>query len=161
MKIFDQFTGSDEDKLTPREELANLRSFILSKENNLLFARLTDTLNVLQNRAQMMLSLITITLTISGFSGPQIARSSTIASISIMAGITFVLLSAIVLLAGPLRLTWVTKIRYENDDQVLLRLIIMRNTRTKRFYLASVLLVIGLVSYVSSVVAYLFIGAPK
>lgn len=149
------------DNLSPQEELFNLRQFILDSNNNLLFSRLTDTLNQLQNRAQMLLSLITITLTISGFSGPQIARSDALARYSIIAGITFVLLSAIILLSGPLRLTWVTKIKWENDDQVLIRLIKIRNKRTKRFYLASVLLVIGLFSYVTSVITYLSIGAPK
>lgn len=161
MNIFSRFFDNEEDKLTPKEELDNLRQFILDSQNNLLFTRLTDTLNQLQSRAQMLLSLITITLTISGFSGPQIARSDSLAKYSIIVGITFVLMSAIVLLSGPLRLTWVTKIKWENDDQVLIRLIKIRNKRTQRFYLASVLLVIGLLSYVTSVVTYLSIGAPK
>lgn len=156
--MFNPFNNQEEDNLSPQEELANLKNFIMDEQNNLLYTRLTDSLDVLQVRSQMLLSLITIALTITGFSGPQIARSSDIAKVAIIIGLVLVLTSAFILMSGPLKMTWVTRIKYENHDQVLIRLIKLRNKRTLRFYIASFCLVIGLISYVTSVVTFLSTG---
>ena len=157
LKLFNKLT-TDEDKLMPEEELANLKSFVLDEQNNLLYNRLISSLDVLQSRSQMLLSLVTISLTITGFSGPQIARSSGLARDAIIVGLIFVLMSAFILLFGPLRLSWVTRINYEDSDQVLLRLIRARNKRTARFHAAGIVLVIGLISYTTSVIAFLMTG---
>lgn len=90
--------------LSPAEELEYLKTIYGENQAEKLFAQLTDSFNVIQNRAQMLLSLITITLTITGFSGPKIAESSLFARLSIAFGLAFVLLSALILMAGPLRL---------------------------------------------------------
>ncbi len=158
--MFNIFNNQDEDNLSPQEELANLKHFVMDDQNNILYSRLTDALDVLQVRSQMLLSLITIALTITGFSGPQIARSGELARVAIIVGLVLVLTSAFILMTGPLRMIWVTRIKYENHDQILLRLIRMRNKRTTRFYIASFALVVGLISYVTSVVAFLFSAVP-
>ena len=103
--MFNLFNNQEEDNLSPQEELANLKNFIMDEQNNLLYTRLTDSLDVLQVRSQMLLSLITIALTITGFSGPQIARSSDIAKVAIIIGLVLVLTSAFILMSGPLKIT--------------------------------------------------------
>jgi hypothetical protein len=149
---------SDRDTLSPQEELDFLQEIYGQNREDRLIEILTDAFNVLQNRAQMLLSLITITLTITGFSGPQIAQSSLLGRVAIICGLFFVLLSALVLMAGPLRLTWCTRRREENIEQSLVKLIVQRNRRTDRYHLAAVLLVIGLIGYVGSVISFLAAG---
>ncbi|MEN8173967.1 MAG: hypothetical protein ABFS03_13935 [Chloroflexota bacterium] len=149
---------SKTDKLSPTEELNQLKVIYGENQIDKLYSVLTDSFNVLQNRAQMLLSLITITLTITGFSGPQIAKSSVTARISIAIGLGFVLLSALILMAGPLRLSWCTRLRSSDIDQSLIKLIDQRNLRTRRYHAASVSLVVGLIGYVTSVIGFLITG---
>lgn len=147
-----------EQKLTPAEELEYLKEIYGEENRHTLFTTITDSFNVLQNRAQMLLSLITITLTITGFSGPSIAETGTVARVAIAVGLGFVLLSALVLMAGPLRLNWGTRSRDGGMDQSLIQLIKQRNLRTRRYHLASASLVIGLIGYVTSVITFLMSG---
>jgi hypothetical protein len=144
--------------LTPAEELEYLKTIYGDNQAEKLFTLLTDSFNVIQNRAQMLLSLITITLTITGFSGPRIAESSLFARLSIAIGLGFVLLSALILMAGPLRLNWCTRSRSKSLDQSLIKLIEQRNFRTERYHLASIALVVGLIGYVTSVISFLILG---
>lgn len=150
---------SGNQRLTPSEELDYLKEIYGTGQGDALFSSITDSFNVLQNRAQMLLSLITITLTITGFSGPSIARSSVVALVSIGCGLVFVLFSALILMAGPLRLTWGTRTRSDSMDQSLIRLIKQRNLRTRRYHFASAILVLGLIGYVTSVITYLVSGS--
>ena len=149
---------SHAETLTPDQELDFLKQIYGSDRADKLIEILTDSFNVLQNRAQMLLSLITITLTITGFSGPRIAESSLVARISIAFGLAFVLISALILMAGPLRINWCTRSKSVDIDQTLVKLIVQRNTRTNRYHLASITLVIGLIGYVSSVISFLISG---
>jgi len=149
---------SHAETLTPDQELDFLKQIYGSDRSDKLIEILTDSFNVLQNRAQMLLSLITITLTITGFSGPRIAESSLVARISIAFGLAFVLISALILMAGPLRINWCTRSKSVDIDQTLVKLIVQRNTRTNRYHLASIALVIGLIGYVSSVISFLISG---
>ncbi len=149
---------SDAETLTPDQELDFLKQIYGSDRSDKLIEILTNSFNVLQNRAQMLLSLITITLTITGFSGPRIAESSLVARIAIAFGLAFVLISALILMAGPLRINWCTRSKSVDIDQTLVKLIVQRNTRTDRYHLASITLVIGLIGYVSSVISFLISG---
>src|SRR5215210_760380 len=70
---------------------------------------ISQQLTVIQGRSQLLLTLSTLTLTITGFSGPQIATTSSFARVSIVAGIGCVLLSTVLILLSSLRLKWVTQ----------------------------------------------------
>lgn len=144
--------------LSPEEELQYLREIYGADKTERLFALLTDSFNTLHARAQLLLSLITICLTITGFSGPKIADSGLGARLLIAVGLTFVLLSALFLLLGPLRVRWVTRYRAETLDQTLIELLRRRNRRTRIYLQAMFLLLIGLSAYVASVVCYLLHG---
>jgi hypothetical protein len=141
-------------KLGPREELEYLRE-IHGDDQGRLFSILVESFNVLQYRAQLLLGLITICLTITGFSGPRIAESGTVAKLSLIAGLALVLCSALIILVGPLQLRWGTQRRGETLDESLIFLIHVRNQRTRRYHTASALLILGLFGYVGSVIGYL------
>lgn len=142
--------------LDPREELAYLYEIHGAGNHAKLFSVLIQSFDVLQYRAQLLLSLVTICLTITGFSGPKIAASSFFSKICIAYGLTFVLMSALVLLTGPLQLRWGTQRRGECIADSLVAMIHLRNVRSRWYHVASVLLIIGLTGYVGSVVGYLF-----
>ncbi|MBU0679273.1 MAG: hypothetical protein KJ626_14320 [Verrucomicrobia bacterium] len=144
------------EKLTPEEELEYLKR-IHGDDNSKLFSLMFECFSVLQNRAQMLLSLIIICLTITGFSGPKIAQSSSFSRLTLGYGLIFVLFSALILLMGPLQLRWGTRYRTGSIDDSLVALIRRRNSRTMKYYIAGLLLMIGFSGYVGSVIGYLFI----
>lgn len=122
----------------------------------------TDTLmkqfHVLQTRAQIMLTITTLTLTITGFSGPKIAASGMFASSAMVVGILATLASTILILAGSLRIRWVTQFRGTDDLDLVTRVVQYRNDKTHLFFIEICLLIVGLGSYVSSVVSYFING---
>ena len=141
--------------LTSAEELAFLKEIYGSTSAEEIFANLRDSFNVLQARAQLLLSLIAICLTITGFSGRQIAASGLLARIFIGSGALAVLVAAVILFTGPLLVQWITASRAETLDTTLIQLIERRNQRTARYHAAVICLLIGLTGYVLSIVAYL------
>ena len=141
-------------QLTPAEELAYLRE-LYGPDHARLLERVTKAFDTLQARAQMMLSLVAVVLTITGFSGPKIAESNELSRLCIGCGLTFVLVAAVLILAGPLQLRWATQWRGESIDESLINLLRRRNARTLKYHLAFVFLVLGLLGYVGSVIGYL------
>lgn len=121
---------------------------------------LNHQFGVIQSRSELLLTLCTLSLTITGFSGPKIAASGEFARYSMAAGIIMVLLSAIVILVGILRVRWTTQSQGKNEVLTLQTIICYRNEKTRFFQISLVILVIGLSCYVASVVAYLVIGVP-
>lgn len=142
-------------RLSAEEELHYLYELHGEGNHAKLFEILIDAFNTLQQRAQMLLGLITLCLTITGFSGPQIAASGFFPKLFIAGGLTFVLLSAVLLLLGPLQLRWGTQNKADSIEHSLVAQIQRRNRRTKWYHAAALLLVIGLTGYVGSVLSYL------
>ncbi len=142
-------------RLGPQEELANLKS--IYGEDNLpeIYGILRDTFSTLQNRSHVLLSLVTICLTITGFSGPNIAASGAYPKTAIIIGLCFVLSAGGGLLVGAFDLQWITRYRGASSDETLIRILERRNRRTRTYRLATLLLVLGLSSYVASVVIYM------
>jgi hypothetical protein len=154
----DAMPAASSDHLSPSEELQNLKLIYGESQTGQLYKALTDAFNVLHNRAQTLLSLITLTLTITGFSGPRIAESGPLARFAIVFGIAFVLLSALILMVGPMRLRWSTQLRSDSTDESLVKLIEQRNARTARYHAASIALFVGLIGYVTSIISFLITG---
>ena len=143
-------------KQTPEEELQYLLE-IHGKDNySKVFDVVVKQFDVLQSRAQLLLGLVTICLTITGFSGSRIAESGLFSKVSILFGLVFVLASAVMVLLGPLQLRWGTRRCADTMHDSFRLLIDRRNTRTRMYHLASVFLVVGLTGYVGSVIGYLF-----
>jgi hypothetical protein len=108
---------------------------------------------VIQSRSQLLLTLATITLTITGFSGPRMAESGPGARLGLVLGLVFVL-AAVTLLLANLRIRWLTQFLGEDPQRSLVAVLRYRNAKT-RWYLAQIiLLVIGLGCYVGAIIAY-------
>jgi hypothetical protein len=121
-------------------------------------AVLMTQFNVLQTRAQMMLTITTLTLTITGFSGPKIAASGMFSRVAMAAGLLFTLSSTLLILGGSLRIRWVTQFQGETPLALVTRVLTYRNEKTRLFFAEICLLVAGLACYVAGVVAYFIIG---
>ncbi|RMD78604.1 MAG: hypothetical protein D6820_09660 [Lentisphaerae bacterium] len=115
---------------------------------------LKDCFNLLHNRAQLLLSLITLCLTITGFSGPRIAASSAPARYCLIAGIILVLIAAVILVLGPLQIRWITATRSGDETQTIIELLRRRNWRTRLFVIGADVLLLGLSFYVCAVVIF-------
>ncbi|VGO14566.1 hypothetical protein PDESU_03129 [Pontiella desulfatans] len=143
-------------KLSPEEELEFLKEIHGEGYANL-FGVLKESFALLQARAQMLLGLATICLTITGFSGPRMAASNGWSRFFIGFGLTFVLFSVMALVAGPLRLRWMTAWKAEDIQGTLLLHLRQRNHRTTYYRVAMVLLLVGLTGYLLSLIFYLSI----
>lgn len=119
---------------------------------------LMQQFQVLQTRAQIMLTITTLALTITGFSGPKIAAAGAFARTSMVLGILLVLASTLLILGGSLRIQWVTQFKAADDHALVTTILRYRNTKTRLFFVEICFLVAGLACYVSSVVAYFVIG---
>jgi hypothetical protein len=116
--------------------------------------------NVLQARAQALLALAALTLTITGFSGPRIASAGAFSRHALAAGLTFVLISVVLVLTMGLRIRWVTQFRGDTDEQLLVSILNYRDEKTRGLGWQLGLLGAGLTAYVAGVVSYFILGAP-
>jgi hypothetical protein len=142
-------------ELSPSEELKHLKLVYGETSPAGVYNSLVSAFSIIQTRGQILLSLATICLTITGFSGPKIAESNSLSRYSIAIGLTFVLISIVMVLSGPMRIKWVTQLYIENLDKTMEELINRRNVKTKQYHQAMILLGIGLSFYVLSVVSFL------
>lgn len=114
----------------------------------------------MQTRSHLLLTLATIILTITGFSGPKIASCGLFARSSMAIGIILVLIAVAILLT-TMRIRWLTQFIDEDPLAVLTAIITYRNQKTRAYMAYLVLITIGLTCYVAAVVAYLVIGDPN
>lgn len=141
-------------KLTPAQEVERLMDLYKGDRARIL-DEVRDAFNVLQGRAQLLISLVTICLTIAGFSGPNIAASGTPAKIGVSVGLSLVIASAVVTLLGPLQMRWATQWSAGSIDDTLVNLVALRNKRTALYHVALGLLCFGLSGYVAATVSYM------
>lgn len=142
--------------MTPDEEARSL----LGRFETLVASQqiITHQFDVLQSRTHMMLTLATLTLTITGFSGPKIAASNVVSQYTMILGLVFVLAAVVVTLGGTLRIRWLTQIGQGDAVQVIKDMIVYRNQKTRLFRVELTLLVMGLTFYVTSVITFMLVG---
>jgi hypothetical protein len=114
--------------------------------------------DVIQARSQLLLTISTLALTITGFSGPKIAQTNDFARYSMAIGICFVLIGMVFLLLGGLRIRWTTQFFEDTAEETLVRIIRYRNSKTRFYFVQLAFLVVGLAAYVAAVITYLMNG---
>src|SRR5438067_1842154 len=117
-------------------------------------------LGVLVMRAQVMLSLSGIVITVTGFSGRAIAETSDTARFCISSGILIVLLAAVVAIRGVLRLRWLSQ---EIDDEAvvtLLRGLEVRDRKSRNLRTALMIFVTGFALYCIAIAQLLWAAHP-
>jgi hypothetical protein len=120
---------------------------------------LSSQFGIIQSRAQLLLTLATIVLTITGFSGPRIAASGLFARAAMAVGLVLTLTAVLMLLLN-LRIRWLTQFREASVHATLVSIMVYREGKRKAYLGIISLLIAGLASYVAAVVAYLITGEP-
>jgi hypothetical protein len=144
----------------PPEEEARLVLTMMGGPDNLgtCMEFLRHHFDVIQARSQLLLTLSTLALTITGFSGPKIAQTSAFARYSMTFGIVFVLIGMVILLLGGLRIRWTTQFLGNDPYLTIEQIMRYRNSKTRLYFVELTLLVIGLAGYVAAVITYLMNG---
>lgn len=116
-----------------------------------ILGRIDGQLSILAARAQTLLSLAGITITVTGFSGANIARSGPVAAWLLVVGLVCVLVAAAVTMVGILRVRWTTQMKPCGLEEAIRFALARRDEKTGAYSRALGLLVVGLSLYVSSV----------
>lgn len=124
------------------------------------FQLVEHQLSVLVLRTQVLLSLCGIVITVTGFSGRAIAETSPSARALIASGITLVLASAGVAIAGVLRLQWLTQLGGKDWREVVLRGLRNRDRKSRYLAVALGLFLVGFSCYVAAIVQLLLAAHP-
>lgn len=123
-------------------------------------ARLEQQLSSLANRAQMLLQLAGLTITVTGFSGANIARSGRFAAILVVSGLVVVLVAAALSMGGILRVEWTTQLAPCPAREAILEVIALRDAKTRAFARSLALMIVGLALYIGSVSLLLLGNLP-
>ncbi len=123
--------------------------------------RLEQQLTNLASRAQMLLQLAGLTITVTGFSGANIARSGWLAAVLVVSGLVTVLVAASLSMGGILRFEWTTQLAPCPPRDAILQVIALRNRKTKAFSRSLALLIVGLSLYIGSVAILLLSNLPR
>ena len=145
--------------LTPHEEADSLLHMYGSDGLPACLHLLSSQFIVLQTRSQILLTLATIVLTITGFSGPRIAASGVFARMAMAVGLVLVLIAVLALLLN-LRIRWLTQFRGSDAHATLVEILAYRNSKRQAYAWIIALLLLGLACYVAAVVAFLIVGEP-
>jgi len=122
---------------------------------------LVTQFGVLQTRSQVLLTVSTLALTITGFSGPRIAQSGDFSRLAMAVGLVFVLGSMLLIIGGSLRIRWVTQFSAPaggGDEALVAQILCYRDRKTRLFGWELALLLAGLAAYVAAVVVYFLFG---
>lgn len=115
----------------------------------------------LATRAQMLLQLAGLTITVTGFSGANIARSGPLAAALVISGLVVVLLGASLSMGGILRVRWTTQLAPCSPREAVVSSIRMRDKKTRAFSRSLALLIVGLAMYIASVSLLLVGNVPR
>lgn len=138
-----------------QKEMDFLRDVLDDPFYHKIYKMLKADFQAIYSYSQSIVGLATISLTITGFSGPRIAASSAFARVTIAIGLIFVILSVLFLLLGPIYPKWMNNPGCLEMDEVFSIYFRRRDSRTFKYRLALVSLVVGLSFYVASVIGYL------
>jgi hypothetical protein len=112
---------------------------------------LEGQLNVLYTRAQVLVSLSGIVITVTGFSGRIIANTDEWAKFFIISGLYTVILSALWVYITVMRIRWVTSLLEDDPEVTVITILEWRNRKTKAYRCGGAILFVGLILYATAV----------
>ena len=148
------------DAVTIDEETAHLLQ-LYGGDGPKIMGAIEAQMNILSTRAQTLLSLAAVTVTVTGFSGANIARTGKTAATLLVSGLVTVLFAASLAMIGILKVRWTTSLRPSPLDEVVKRSLEIRDQKTRAFNRALALLISGLALYVSSIALLLLGNLPQ
>jgi uncharacterized membrane protein YgdD (TMEM256/DUF423 family) len=108
-------------------------------------------LNTLHTRAQVLVSLAGVVVTVTGFSGRMIAGTHVAAQLLLVAGLATVIVSAVYVFLKVMTIRWVTSDLTEGPEAALQLALQRRESKTRAYAVGGVILFLGLVLYAGSI----------
>jgi hypothetical protein len=136
--------------MTPNEEAARINALVRDEAARAV-AIVEAQLNVLHVRAQVLLSLAGVVITVTGFSGRLIAGTSEVAQGFLVSGLAVVLASAIWVFTRVMHIHWVTLDLTDDFARSLETMIQRRNRKTRAYAWGGIILCAGLILYCVSI----------
>ena len=132
--------------MTAKEEAENILKLT---DHNMFKALdiLDKQLSTLHTRAQVLMSLAGVTVTVTGFSGRLIAGTSPLAQLMVIAGLSTVLVSAVWVYLRVMGIKWMTSMVEGEKIESLELAIKRRNKKTVAYATGGKILFLGLAFY--------------
>jgi hypothetical protein len=111
---------------------------------------------ILHNRAQVLLTLCGVVITVTGFSGRLIAGTNRVAQVLVIGGVSLSLLAAVVVVWGVLHLWWLTQQPGDDPRRWLLSCLAYRERKTRAYRVGLLILIVGLTLYVGAIAVMLW-----
>ncbi|MHC4870998.1 MAG: hypothetical protein ACYTFY_04060 [Planctomycetota bacterium] len=134
------------DKMTPEVEAKKILE-VTNGDLSSSLEILDRQLNTLYLRAQVLMSLCGVVITVTGFSGRIIAGTSRLAQVSIIAGLSTVLLSAVYMFVKVMTIKWITTEISDDPIKTLTKIIERRNRKTSAYVNGGIILCCGFMLY--------------
>ncbi|MDK2972220.1 MAG: hypothetical protein PWP23_1975 [Candidatus Sumerlaeota bacterium] len=112
---------------------------------------INQQLNVIHMRAQSLIALGSVVITVTGFSGRIIADTNRYAQLLIVLGITLVGVAAGITLTRVMPLRWVTSYMDLEPRDWLLTALRRRTHKSRALRVALVFMTLGMISYLTSI----------
>ena len=145
---------------TPSEEAAAIIAYASNHDADAL-EFVERQLFMIYTRAQVLVSLAGVVITVTGFSGRLIAATHPAGQMSLVAGLGLVLLGAFWVYARVMRVTWITRQLACGDlETSLASMILLRNEKTRAYSWGGYVLFTGLLLYGLSISIMLMDPGP-
>ena len=135
----------------PRDDEARRIVDLVGGDHRAAFGIVEGQLAVLVLRAQVLLSLSGIVITVTGFSGRAIAQTGDLARVLISAGILIVLAAALTAIGGVLKLRWLTQDIADDPLTTVTRALALRDAKSRSLGVAMILFGIGFACYCAAI----------
>lgn len=141
--------------LSAREEAERL--YQLCQEDYLKALSFVEAqLNVVYTRAQVLVGIAGMVITVTGFSGRRIADTSRLAQYFIVIGLAIVLAATVWVFLRVMRISWASSSLSDDACASLTELIEYRNRKTISYEIGGKILALGLITYGAAVSMMLF-----
>lgn len=110
-----------------------------------------NQLNVMHNRSMSLIQLAGVVITVTGFSGRIIADTNLAAQLCIIIGVSLVLVAAAICLTFVMPIRWITSYMNLPPRIWLLTAIRRRKKKNRAFAIASAVLIVGMVFYITAI----------
>lgn len=149
--------------MSPREEAVAILNLVKG-DAAAAIGMLQHQLDVVYARAQALIGLSGIVVTVTGFSGRLIAATHRPAQVLVILGLATVLAAAFVVVRGVMRIRWVTSTLDSDPLRTMEAAIVQRDAKTAALHLGGVILFWGLGFYALAMAMMLLnpepIGVP-
>mgnify|MGYP000863687011 FL=1 len=117
---------------------------------------LQQQFGIVTQRTQMVFGVGALAISVAGFSGHRLAAAGPFSGLTLMAGLLCILAGLFVALYGVVRVRWMSSLRGDTVEASFLRLLAVRNRKTRYFLWSLKLVIVGLVLYVAALGWFLF-----